>query len=363
MAGDSDGQAGRRGVKRAFAVLLACLAAAAGAAAYLYFEWGRPYRGFTGEVFVVIERGTSTRQIARALADRGVLEREWPFLAIRALRPRDVLHAGEYRFSQPASPWEVFDRLARGDVYYHTVTLPEGSNIFDAVEIISQLDWIDAAAVEAVVRSPALIADLDPKATTLEGYLFPSTYFVTRNTPAEEICRMMTDEFRRVWASLGASADVHETVTLASLVEKETAVPDERPLIASVFWNRLRRGMKLECDPTVIYAALIEGAWDGVIHRSDLARDNPYNTYLYPGLPPGPIANPGRESLQAVLAPPETNYLFFVALPDGSGRHEFSETIAAHNRAVGRYRRGIREAKRQGGSRRISGEPASGEDR
>jgi len=349
-------------MKRAAPALLATLAAAAGLAGYLYRELNRPYRGFTGEVFVVIERGTSTREIARALAARGVLEHEWALLVARALRPRAVLQAGEYRFREPAAPWEVFDRLARGDVYYHTLTIPEGSNIFDAVRIISQLDWIDAAAVEAVVRSPALIADLDPKATTLEGYLFPSTYFVTRNTPAEEICRMMTGEFRRVWASLGADADVHETVTLASLVEKETAAPEERPLIASVFWNRLRRGMKLECDPTVIYAALVEGAWDGVIHRSDLARPNPYNTYLYPGLPPGPIASPGRESIQAALNPPETDYLFFVALPDGSGRHAFSKTIAAHNRAVGRYRRGIREAKRQGGSGRAPGEPGSRED-
>ena len=350
-------------MKRALAFLLAGCAAAAAVGGYVYVEVTRSYQGFEGEVFLVIERGTPSREIARALAGRGVLEKEWPFLAVRALRPRAVLHAGEYRFSGPASPWEIFDRLARGDVYYHAVTIPEGTNIFDAVTIISQLDWIDAAAVEAVVRSPALIADLDPKAATLEGYLFPSTYFITRDTPAEEICRMMTDEFRRAWASLETDADVHETVTLASLVEKETAVPDERPLIASVFWNRLRRGMKLECDPTVIYAALLEGVWDGVIHRSDLARDNPYNTYRYPGLPPGPIASPGLDSIRAVLAPPETSYLFFVALPDGSGRHAFSETIAAHNRAVGRYRRGIREAKRQSGSRRVSGRPASGEGR
>jgi len=349
-------------VKRAAAVLLIALAAAAAFAAYLYRELNRPYQGFADEVFVIIERGTSTREIARRLAAEGVLEREWTLVAVRALRPRAVLHAGEYRFSEPASPWEVFDRLARGDVYYHSVTIPEGANIFDAVRIVSQLDWIDAGAVEKVVRSPALIADLDPKATTLEGYLFPSTYFITRNTPAEEICRMMTDEFRRVWASLDTDADVHQTVTLASLVEKETAVPDERPLIASVFWNRLRRGMKLECDPTVIYAALLEGVWDGVIHRSDLARRHPYNTYVFAGLPPGPIASPGRESIQAVLDPPETDYLFFVALPDGSGRHAFSKTIAAHNRAVVRYRRGIREAKRQSRSGGLSGEPGSGED-
>jgi UPF0755 protein len=172
---------------------------------------------------------------------------------------------------------------------------------------------------------------------------------------------MMTDEFRRVWSAVGGDADVRMTVTLASLVEKETGVGDERPQVASVFHNRLRRGMKLECDPTVIYAAILEGVYDGVIHRSDLDREHPYNTYQSAGLPPGPIASPGRAAIEATLRPADTNYIFFVAAPDASGRHVFSETLAAHNRAVARYRRGLREARRQDQTPRAPQTGGSGE--
>lgn len=331
------------------AVVLAAVFAlvAAGAATYAYRALRTPYAGFGTEVFVEIDRGVTTRRIARELAARGVIEHEWPFLLGRALRPKAVLQAGEYRFARPASVWEVQQRLIRGDVYYHSFTVPEGSNIFDTATIVASLDWVGEAAVKVVVKSPELIADLDPRAENLEGYLFPSTYLVTRGTPAVEICRMMTDEFRRVWGALGADADVRETVTLASLIEKETGRAGERKLISSVFHNRLRRGMRLECDPTVIYAAILEQRYDGTIHRSDLASRNPYNTYEHAGLPPGPIASPGRAAIEAALHPAATDYLFFVARPDGSGGHEFSKNLAAHNRAVARYRRAIRQAKRE----------------
>ncbi|MBV9266091.1 MAG: endolytic transglycosylase MltG, partial [Acidobacteriaceae bacterium] len=182
----------------------------------------------------------------------------------------------------------------------------------------------------------------DPQAPSLEGYLFPSTYRVTHKTTARQLCRMMTDELRKQWKTLGGkdrTDQVHQIVTLASLVEKETAAPVERPEIASVFLNRLRLHMPLQCDPTTVYAALLENRYRGVIHKSDLASASPYNTYTHAGLPPGPIANPGLLSLKAALFPADTNFLYFVAKPNGAGAHVFSATLEEHERAVAEYRR------------------------
>jgi len=341
--------------------LVGILLLAAGGAAYVWRAIHEPYSGFDGEIFVPIEKGSTSAEIARLLASRGVIRDEWRFMAARALRPSVVLQAGEYEFREPASVWQIQDRFIGGDVYYYAVTIPEGSNLFDTAKILASLDWIAEEDVIAEAQSPSLIADLDPAAENLEGYLFPSTYHVTRGASAGEVCRMLTAEFRKTWASLGSGAAVRDTVTLASLVEKETGQGGERPLVSSVFHNRLRRGMRLECDPTVIYAAILEGRYDGVINQSDLDSPHPYNTYRHTGLPPGPIASPGAAALRAALEPEESGYLFFVAKPDGSGGHEFSETLSAHNRAVARYRRGIREAKRQETARRLSSPEGSGE--
>jgi UPF0755 protein len=338
--------------RAAAAALVLLVAVGFGAAAHR--EIHRPYQGFDSETFVQIAPGTPSEEIARLLTSRGVIRHPWLFYAIRVFEPRRILHAGEYRFAEAASARRVFERLARGDVFFHRVTIPEGANMFEVAGRFARLDWLREDDILQVVRSPGLIADLDPAATSLEGYLFPSTYLVTRGASARDVCRMMTDEFRRVWRGLAGTADVRETVTLASLVEKETAVPAERPQVAGVYRNRLERGMRLECDPTVIYAALLEGKHDGVIHRSDLARPHPYNTYRRAGLPPGPIANPGRAAIEAVLRPADTDYLFFVARPDGSGTHKFSETITRHNRAVREYRRGVQQAKRQSVATRVS---------
>jgi cell division protein YceG involved in septum cleavage len=196
----------------------------------------------------------------------------------------------------------------------------------------------------AQAGEPVLIRDLAPEAATLEGYLFPSTYRLTRLMPAEQICRQMTGQFRRVWQELGAPAGAHRLVTLASLVEKETAVAAERPVIASVFRNRLAIGMKLDCDPTTIYAALLENRYRGAIFQSDLASASRYNTYKHAGLPPGPIANPGKRALEAALAPAETKFLYFVARPDQTGMHQFSVDLDQHQRAVAQYRRGNQKA-------------------
>jgi UPF0755 protein len=185
-----------------------------------------------------------------------------------------------------------------------------------------------------------MIRDLDPAAPSLEGYLFPNTYKLSRHTTAEALCRMMTEKFREVWRRLDGSDNPHATVTLASMVEREAKLPEERPLIAAVFANRLRIGMKLDCDPTTVYAALLDGRYRGTIYRSDLDSANPYNTYRHAGMPPGPIANPGLDSLRAALYPSGSDALYFVARPDGSGGHTFSSDLASHNAATERYRRG-----------------------
>jgi len=207
---------------------------------------------------------------------------------------------------------------------------------------VENLGLMSADTFLAAARDPSPIRDLDPLAPTLEGYLFPDTYRVTRHTNAAELCQIFTQRFRAEWKSLHSTANVHETVTMASLIEKEAAVAEDRAIISSVFRNRLKLGMKLDCDPTTVYAALLEGRYRGVIHQSDLASANRYNTYQHAGLPPGPIANPGMASLRAALLPGDTDFLYFVARPDGSGRHQFSKDIATHRQAAARYRRGAK---------------------
>ena len=200
----------------------------------------------------------------------------------------------------------------------------------------------DGSAFLKAAANPASIRDIDPLAPDLEGYLFPSTYRLTHRTSAIQLCHNMTTEFRKQWAALGGKtrmAETHRLVTLASLVEKESAVPKERPLVSAVFSNRLRLNMPLQCDPTTVYAALLENRYRGVIHKSDLASANPYNTYAHAGLPPGPIANPGVSALKAALAPANTDFLYFLAKPDGSGSHHFSSTLPEHEKAVLAYRK------------------------
>jgi UPF0755 protein len=301
-----------------------------------------PYGGFSPQKLVDIPRGTSTRGIASRLETEGIIRWQWQFLALRGLHPVAKLHAGEYAFREPSPPVTVFDRIARGDVHFYEVSIPEGSNMFDIAKAVSGLGFITREQFLEAARNPSMIADLDPEAPTLEGYLYPSTYRVTRQTTAEQLCRQMTGQFRQVWSQVKGARNIHETVTLASLVEKETGLAEERPLVASVFRNRLDQGYRLQCDPTTIYAALLESRYDGNIRRADLDNKHPYNTYQNGGLPPGPISNPGAASLKAVLEPAETDYLFFVAKA-GSRAHNFSSTLREHSQAVDEYRRGIQE--------------------
>jgi len=302
------------------------LVLAAGLAGAGLYSLESPYRGFEGDLFLQFPKGSGTRAIAQKLADAGVVRYAWQFWLARAMHPRAKLQAGEYKFDETASVTDVFDRLGRGDVYYFSITIPEGANIFDIARLVES---------EGIMSGQ----DFLKAAEKLEGFLFPSTYRVGHFTTPTHLCDMMTAQFHKEWNRLmpDPATDMHKVVILASLIEKETGVAAERPIIASVFQNRLRIGMALDCDPTVIYAALLEDRYKGVIHRSDLDNGHPYNTYRHAGLPPGPIANPGASSLAAALHPAESDYLYFVAKPGGEG-HVFTSNLAAHNKAVGNYR-------------------------
>lgn len=330
-----------RGMRRLFGIIfLLLIVGGLGVGGFWYLG---PFRAPQEETFIQINRGTSSRAIAEKLAQEGLVRSSWAFLAARALHPRARLQAGEYRFGAEQTPFEIFDKIQRGQVFFDVVTIPEGSNMFDIAVIVEKSTNIKGADFLKAAADPSTIRDLDPIAPNLEGYLFPSSYEVTHSTTAVQLCRMMTAEFHKEWGKIESEAvskgELHRVVTLASLVEKETGLGNERPIVASVFSNRLRLNMPLQCDPTTVYAAMLENHYNGVIHKSDLASTNPYNTYAHAGLPPGPIANPGAQSLKAALHPADDHYLYFVARADGSGGHHFTSTLAEHEKAVADFRR------------------------
>ena len=293
-----------------------------------------------GEKFVMLRPGYSTRRIARELKSAGVIRSFDAFVLWHALHRRPPLKAGEYLFDHSANVLEVHNRLARGDVYVHTVVIPEGFNIFDIAAAIQNSGLGDAQHfLQVATNDTDLIADLAPHAASLEGYLFPNTYQFTRTQSMRDMAAEMVKQFRQVASRIGLTQDVERTVTLASIVEKETAVPEERPQVASVYVNRLKTGLALQADPSVIYAELRQGTYAGALHHNDMQVDSAYNTYRHPGLPPGPIANPGKDSLLAAMHPATTNFFYFVG--DGNGHHRFSATLEEHNRNVAALRRAV----------------------
>jgi len=321
-----------------FLLVLSASAAAAGWAIFAPFGPG-------AETFVEVAPGSSTARIGQQLEAAGVVRSRYGFDLVRWWK-RGTLRAGEYRFDHPATIAEVYARIVRGDVYTRTVTIPEGANLFDVAARLEQAgfgprqEFLAAAAAQT-----GLVADLDPGAKSLEGYLFPDTYHLARKATAQQICATMVRRFRAVAGQLGLNRNVRAVVTKASLVERETAVDAERPLVASVFGNRLEKGMPLMTDPAVIYGLELEGRWRGVIYKSDLARDTAYNTYLHKGLPPGPIANPGQRSLRAAMEPARTDYLYFVAAgSDPQGHSVFSSSLDEHNHNVAGYRQSVKKA-------------------
>ena len=314
---------------------------AAGAAAWLLLT---PF-GPSTETFVELAPGSSTARIGQQLEAAGVVRSRYAFDLLRWWK-RGTLRAGEYRFDHPVPVIDVYSRIVRGDVFTRAITIPEGSNIFEIATRVEEAglgarqDFLDAA-----VKQTGLVADLDPKAKSLEGYLFPDTYRFQRKAGPAQICAAMVRRFRAVATQLGLKGNVHEVVTMASLVERETAVDAERPLVASVFANRLAKDMPLMTDPAVIYGLELEGRWRGAIHQSDLSRDTAYNTYLHTGLPPGPVANPGARSLRAAMEPAKTDYLYFVAAgANPQGKSLFSRTLDEQQRNVAGYRQAMKKA-------------------
>ena len=333
-------------------------------AAWLAWDLYRPYRGFPDREILEITPGLSAQAIAELLVSRGVLAHKWPFLARYWLgRARHSLKAGEYLFDRPARPIDVYRKLILGEVYLHPVVIPEGSDRFDIARILAERMDVDPAEFLRDTQQTALIHDLDPDAPSLEGYLFPDTYRLPRRVSAATAVITMVLRFRHVLRSrfreemARGSVNLHSVVTLASLVEKETPDPAERAVVAGVFTRRLEKGMLLECDPTVIYAARLADRPIAVIHVSDLKFDSPFNTYLHTGLPPGPIANPGESALRAAFHPADGNELYFVS--NNHGGHIFSKTLAEHQRNVARYRKetGTRSRKSAGKQQKAYGGP------
>jgi|SRR5579864_3166514 len=343
-------------------VMLIGLAAVAGA--WLRYELTQPYRGYSqAQVFVDIPRGTPRWEIASLLKDNGVLRSRVAFSLLSKWHRRSVLQAGEYRFDQPMTPGQVFAEIAGGHIFVHTVVVPEGWNMFDIANELEKQGLCRREDFLSVASNPALVHDIAPGARNLEGFLFPATYAFSKHITPEEIAATMVRHFREEWGQLNTDTQAKtsgdspavkpvsnrgklealqplspsEVVTLASLVERETPQPKERPVVASVFYNRLRIGVPLQCDPTIQYVLDLAGTPVRDVKPEDLRIASPYNTYLHRGLPPGPIANPGDASLRAALQPARTHYLYFVA--NDSGGHFFSETLAEHNRNVARYRR------------------------
>ena len=330
-------------VRTLITLFLLAVLAVGGWVAYEVYVPVRP----AGQQFVLLHSGYSTRRIASELKKAGIIRSELAFRLWHATHRKRALKAGEYLFEREATLPQIYDRIARGDIYFHVVTIPEGYTMFDVAKAIEDAGLGSAADfLHITVTQTQLISDLEPQAKSLEGYLFPNTYQFTRTQSLEEVTGAMVHQFRQVAheiglisAGAGAAVDVGKVVTMASIVEKETAAPEERPRVASVYYNRLAQKMALDADPSVIYAEQLAGTYQGSLHHADMAVNSPYNTYRFPGLPPGPIANPGRSALAAALHPDTTKFLYFVS--DGNGHHRFATTLAEHDRNVAAYRRAV----------------------
>ena len=318
------------------ATLLLLALIAAGVAAYVVYT---PF-GPSSETFVDIMPGSGTRGIAAQLEHSGVIRSRYGFELLRPLLG-GRLKAGEYRFDHAVPMTEVYRRIERGDVYTRALTIPEGYNIFDIAQAV-EADGLGSrdAFLAAERQHTELIAawtpPSGPRPASLEGYLFPDTYYFSRHATPLQMLSAMVRRFRQVSEQLGMSENVPRTVIMASLVEKEVSQNDERPLVAGVFTNRLAKGMPLATDPSVIYAAILDGRWRGTIYASDLQSPSPYNTYKHTGLPPGPICNPGMAALRAAIAPAETDFLYFVS--DAAGHSRFSTNLKDHSTQVQAYR-------------------------
>jgi UPF0755 protein len=303
-----------------------------------------------GQKTVLLHPGWGVHRIAAELKSAGVIRSANAFIVWHRLHNRERLKAGEYLFSTSADTRDVLERIVRGDFLVRTVTVPEGYTMFDIADAVEQAglgsreDFLKQAQSQT-----SLVEDFAPNAVSLEGYLFPDTYQFTRTQSMKDLVETMVRRFRKEASALNlANAtphndtplnDVPQLVTMASIVEKETGAPQERFLVASVYYNRLKKNIALDADPSVIYAHLLNGTYSGALHHSDMWINSPYNTYRYAGLPPGPIGNPGRLALEAAMHPATSDFYYFVS--DGHGHHRFARSLREHNQNVDNYRRTV----------------------
>jgi UPF0755 protein len=329
-----------RWIKRLSLLLVLVLIVGGAGAWWAYSRLIEPYRGYQdAEIFVDIPAGSGPNAIADRLVSSGIVRDALTFRAALLVSGRArSLKAGEYRFEAPMHALDVIEKIARGDVYKRLLTFREGLTITEMAQVFEEKGFGNAAEFRDAAANVKVIAELDPAARDLEGYLFPETYSLPRDTPAAVVVEQMVAGFKNAFPEdLRAAAKeqgltVRQVVTLASLVEKETAAAAERPLVGAVYRNRMKIGMGMQADPTVIYALQKAGQYRGNLSRDNLQFDSPYNTYRYAGLPPGPIASPGRASLVAAVKPADVDYLYFVSKNDGT--HVFASTLEEHNKNV-----------------------------
>ncbi len=302
----------------------------------------KPYKGYNKEIRIHVAKGSSVKKIARLLYQNKVITNKTYFvLYYRLFFSKLPFQSGEYLFNSPFTMKQIIEKLNKGKVILYKITVKEGLIIKEVAEFLQTDHKIDAQQFLIACQRIDLINRLDKKAENLEGYIFPETYFIPRSTNAAELVELMVKRFKSKfsqsfhWRARDINMTIRQVVILASLIEKETAARDERFLISSVFHNRLRIGMPLACDPTIIYALKREDKYRGKLGWKELKFDSPYNTRLHKGLPPGPICNPGFDSIEAALYPATSNYLYFVAKNDKY--HHFSKTLKEHNWAVRKY--------------------------
>ena len=303
----------------------------------------RPTEAFPEPVVLEISRGATSQEIAEMLESRGVISSKWAFLWERVWNREATLMAGEYLFEQPVRADEAFEILASGRVQLYPITIPEGYNRFEIADLVAEAGLGTRSEFLQLTVDPTRIREFLPLAETLEGCLFPETYNLAKTSSVEDLVDAMVARFLQVMEAVRlqqtAPLEDWQALILASMIEKETESEDERGLVSSVFHNRMRLGMLMQCDPTIIYGLILEGRYRGRIYLTDLRDAHPYNTYVHGGLPPGPITNPGKQSLLAAFCPAESDYLFFVAKPGFESGHVFSKSLRDHNRAVRDLRR------------------------
>jgi len=301
-----------------------------------------PYQGYDKEIKIHVKKGSSVTTVANLLHQNKIIPNKTYFIVLyKLLYKKLTFKTGEYLFNKPLTMKDIIKKLDEGKVILYKITVKEGLTLSETIDLLAQKHNLNQTTLLAIAQNPTLITNLNAKARDLEGYLFPDTYMVPKTIIERELIETMVNKFKTKYSSTlrlrtkEMNMTIHEVITLASLIEKETASREERFLISSVFHNRLRIGMPLACDPTIIYALKLENNYTGKLRWADLKLDSPYNTRIYKGLPPGPICSPGYDSIEAVLYPASSKYLYFVAKSDS--HHHFSKTLKEHNWAVRKY--------------------------